>query len=134
MMNRLRLVIVGLFLAATFKEVRSDSEEVCQVKTDGNLCLFDGQKILTESAYLDNNVLLLTFDSEILMDSSGYEQTIVTQPNEYAPGLYGRGASAKLDKDTYIEIEDDDEFDLNAYTITFWIFYNGGIVIPSQND
>lgn len=132
---KLYLVLALAFiLAGSFKGVQCDTE-VCQVKTDGNLCLYNGKKILAESAHIDANVLFLSFDSENLMDSSGYEQNIVTQPEDYTPGLYGIGSSAKLDKDNYIEVEDADEFGETEYTISFWILYNGGVVwTVSRND
>jgi len=120
--------LLVLLAVATQSHAGGFTEEQCDVKAKGAICMYGGKKVMLPSAVPKSMVGHWTFDESAVVDSSG-NKNHASNNIPVGPGVGGRGASAFLNGFDYVEIPHSKSLAENgagagagAYSVTFWVY------------
>merc|ERR1711998_23930 len=112
------------YLAEVHASVTSGAvHEQCDMVFSSSVCLDGGNKVIAPSSIPRGQVLHMTFDDALMLDSSGFGHHAHT-PVAFGPGVFNSGMSAKFDGTNMLEIPHTQHLDTTDFCITFWIYLN----------
>lgn len=104
----------------TNKNKKKFIDKNCDLVTDEEICLFDGQYILQPPNSQSDLVGHWTFDDELPLDSSGNQNHAI---GYLLPGFgFGGNDSGALFNGNFISIPYANGFNSKDFSITFWLF------------